>query len=118
MAVTSSWDYTQPNLVPYCLEWADLADAEMGMVQTQTYLQKDAGGYWEYKNWGKDSTTQIRDAIDQQPSEMPASWNWTYQLNQYELCFNQGTGCVNTPTNSHRISWGTNYGAIGGNDAT
>jgi hypothetical protein len=118
LALSSSWDYSQPNLVPYCLEWADLADAEMGMVQTQTYLQKDAGGYWEYKNWGKDSTTQIRDAIDQQPSEMPASWNWTYQLNQYELCFQQGDVCINNPTNSHRISWGTNYGAIGGNDAT
>src|SRR5262249_19807492 len=36
--------------------------------------------------------------------------NWPYQLDQYEL----GTGT----TGSHRLAWGTNYGAIGGDDAT
>ncbi len=116
LTLNSSWDYQEPNLVPYCFEWADLADAEMGIVQTQTYQQKDGGGYWHYKNWGKDSSTQLRD--EGQVGEMPISWNWTYQLNQYELCYEQGSGCVDTPTNSHRISWGTNYGAIGGNDAS
>ncbi len=116
LTLNSTWDYKEPNLVPYCFEWADLADAEMGMVQTQTYLQKDGGGYWHYKNWGKDSSQQVRD--EGQVGEMPISWNWTYQLNQYELCYEQGTGCIDTPTNSHRISWGTNYGAIGGANAS
>jgi hypothetical protein len=112
LTLNSTWDYTQKNQVPYAMEWVDKSDAEMGIVQTQTYLQKDAGGYWLYKNWGKTSANQIRDT--DQLGQMPISWNWTYQLDQYELCYQMGDGCVGTPTASHRISWGTNYGAIGG----
>lgn len=35
---------------------------------------------------------------------MPADWMWPYQLNQYELPFTNA---------SHRLAWGSNYGAIG-----
>ena len=108
----STWDYSTKNLVPYAMEWVDKSDAEMGIVQTQTYVQKDAGGYWFYKNWGKTSANQVRD--DGQIGQMPISWNWAYQLNQYELCFPEAESCAGVTTASHRLSWGTNYGAVGG----
>jgi hypothetical protein len=112
----SAWDYSEPNLVPYVLEWADASDSEMGAVQSQTYLQKDAGGYWFYKNWGKTSANQQPD--DGQVGLMPASWNWPYQMNQYELCYPETMDCVDQPTNSHRLAWGANYGAVGGHDSS
>jgi hypothetical protein len=76
--------------------WTAAPDAEMGLVQTETWEQHDAGGYWFYSAW------DTRD--DDGP--MPEDWNWTYQLNQYELPFPGGNA-------SKRIAWGTNYGAVG-----
>ncbi len=111
LTMNSAWDYTQPNLVPYVIEWTTNSDAEMGAVQTQTYLQHDAGGSWYYSNWGKTSANRTNDSA--QVGNMPSTWNWPYQLNQYELCMEQA-GCVNNPTNSHRLAWGTNRGAVGG----
>lgn len=102
----TSWDYTAPNVVPYTRMWTATPDAELGVVQTQTWEQKPAGGYWLYRSW------DTRDA----DGPMPTDWNWTYQLNQYQL---PGT------TRSHRVAWGSNYGALGqrqypryGDDAT
>ncbi|MFO0547749.1 MAG: hypothetical protein U0271_05135 [Polyangiaceae bacterium] len=94
VTLDSGWDYSEPNTVPYVLEWSASANAEMGTVQTQTYAQHDAGGYWFYGSWG----------TSQPSGPMPQDWNWTYQLNQYELPF---------VTNSHRLAWGANYGAVG-----
>jgi hypothetical protein len=113
LTMDSTWDYTEPNLVPYVLEWADASDAEMGAVQTQTHLQKDAGGYWFYANWGKTSENQTKS--DGQIGNMPVTWNWPYQLNQYELCI-EDPACLKATTGSHRLAWGANYGAIGGAD--
>jgi hypothetical protein len=108
----STWDYTAENTIPYAMEWQTSPDAEMGIVQTQTYQQHDGGGYWLYKNWGKTSANQTTDTG--QIGLMPISWNWTYQLNQYELCEPAATGCLAATTTSHRLSWGANYGAVGG----
>lgn len=96
ISLASGWDYTQPNTIPHVIEWATGPDAEMGLVQTQTWSQRDAGGYWFYGSWGR------RD--DDGP--MPEDWNWTYQLNQYELPFPNGQ-------RSKRMAWGSNYGAVG-----
>ncbi|MBF5043446.1 hypothetical protein FGE12_13695 [Aggregicoccus sp. 17bor-14] len=90
----SGWDYTQANTVPYVRMWTAQPDAEMGAVQTQTWQQHDAGGFWFYPSWGKRSDA----------GPMPEDYNWPYQLNQYELPFT---------TRSHRLAWGTNYGAVG-----
>ncbi len=111
LTMNSSWDYTQANLVPYVLEWTTATDAEMGAVQTQTWQQHDAGGSWYYSNWGKSSANRTNDSS--QVGNMPATWNWPYQMNQYELCMEQSS-CVNNSTNSHRLAWGTNRGAVGG----
>ena len=76
------------------IEYANNPDAEMGLVQTQTYLQHDAGGYQFYPNWGKSDAD----------GPMPEDFNWTYQLNQYELP---------STTRSKRMAWGSNFGAVG-----
>lgn len=112
LSANSSWDYTAPNTIPYVHAWVTERDAEMGVVQTQTYRQHDAGGYWFYPNWGKTSENQTRAA--EQSTVMTPDWNWTYQLNQYELCFYGGGCSTDSPTRSHRMAWGMNYGALGG----
>lgn len=94
VTMNSGWDYREPNAVPYTRMWTTSPDAEMGVVQTQTWNQKPAGGYWFYPSRGQ------RDA----DGPMPQDWNWTYQLNQYELP---------TTTRSHRLAWGSNFGALG-----
>jgi len=90
----SGWDYSLPNQIPHVIEWSAAADAEMGCVQTQTMDQRDAGGYWFYTAWGDQD-------LD---GPMPDDWNWTYQLNQYELPWG---------STSKRLAWGTNFGAVG-----
>jgi hypothetical protein len=94
VTMASGWDYRTPNVVPFTRMWTASPDAEMGVVQTQTWEQKPAGGYWAYRTWGQ------RD----EDGPMPQDWNWTYQLNQYELP---------TTTRSHRLAWGANYGSVG-----
>ena len=88
----SSWDYTQPCTIPYMMLYksANLGDAELAMVQTQTWKQKPAGGYWwSSKNWGKTG----------QP--MMENWNCTYQLNAYE------------GWESEKMAWGDPFGFVG-----
>lgn len=92
----NGWDYREPNVVPYTRMFINPANAEMGVVQTQTWEQKPAGGYWNYATWGQ---------VDVD-GPLPEDWNWTYQLNQYQLP-EQG------PTRSHRMAWGSNFGALG-----
>lgn len=95
LTMASGWDYREPNVVPYTRMWTAAPDAEMGVVQTQTWLQKPSGGYWLHREaWGQ------RD----EDGPMPVDWNWTYQLNQYQLP---------RSTRSHRMAWGSNYGALG-----
>jgi hypothetical protein len=94
VTLQGGWDYSQPNTIPHVIEWSVAADAEMGLVQTQTYTQHDGGGYWFYSSWG------MTDA----DGPMPEDWNWTYQLNQYEIPF---------LLTSKRMAWGSNYGAVG-----
>jgi len=115
LTMNSEWSYTEPNVVPYVLAWTDKTNAEMGIVQTQTQTQHDGGGYWLYANWGKTSKNQIKN--DGQIGNMPVTWNWTYQINQYELCI-EDPKCLDFTTRSHRLAWGTNYGAVGGADAS
>ena len=91
--MSSGWDYTQPNTIPYAMMWTTAPDAEMGSVQTQAWAQHDAGGYWFYSSWGKKAA-----------STMPVDYNWAYQLNQYEIPF---------LLTSKRLAWGANFGAVG-----
>jgi hypothetical protein len=94
ITLESGWDYSQPNRIPHVLEWSVAADAEMGAVQTQSMEQYPSGGYWFFSSWGTSDPD----------GPMPPDWNWTYQLNQYELPWG---------STSKRMAWGSNYGAIG-----
>ncbi|UXI70115.1 hypothetical protein [Tahibacter amnicola] len=106
LTLNSPWAWTAPNTVPYANLWTQNVDAEMGMVQTQTITQQDAGGYWGYARWG--STSAAGPACTSgTTSTMPCTWNWPYQLNQYSFL---GT---DDSTISKRIAWGTNYGFLG-----
>ncbi len=44
VSLSSSWTYNVANTVPYVKEWIVSTDATMGIVQTQTIDQQDAGG--------------------------------------------------------------------------
>jgi hypothetical protein len=112
LTMNSPWDYSKPNVVPYVLAWTVKSDAEMGIVQTQTQLQHEGGGYWFYDNWGKTSDNAAPRKSGQ-VGLMTPTWNWTYQVNQYELCI-ENPSCLESTTSSHRLAWGANYGAIGG----
>ncbi|MFY0530332.1 hypothetical protein ACN28I_46580 [Archangium gephyra] len=101
----SQWDYSQPNVVPYTMLYSRAADAEMGMVQTLSWLQHNTGGTWFSDNWGRASETRAN------PGNfgswmMPPNWNWPYQMCQYEMG-------DTTQTRSKRLAWGLMYGAVG-----
>jgi hypothetical protein len=108
VTANSAWDYTESNVVPYALEWSNSIDAEMGLVQTQTWTEHLAGG--DYGSgvlgascWKKTSAT-MGPGCNKAGWTMPADYLWPYQLDQYELPFE---------THSHRVAWGASYGAVG-----
>ena len=103
----STWDYSQPNTVPYTQMWIANPDAEMGAVQTLSWLQHNTGGSWFTNNWGHTSANRVDGGSDFGAWLMPTNWQWPYQLNQYELMDNT------SPTTSKRCAWGLMYGAVG-----
>jgi hypothetical protein len=103
----SRWDYTQTNTVPYTQMWITSPDAEMGAVQTLSWLQHNTGGTWFTPNWGHTSENRVDSGSDFGAWMMPANWQWPYQLNQYEMMDNT------SPTASKRCAWGLMYGAVG-----
>jgi hypothetical protein len=94
LTMASGWHYDVPNTVPYVQLFTLKPDAEMGLIQTQTYLQHDLGGYDGYHFWNKSAPN----------GPMPPAESWPFQLNQYSLPY------TNT---SKRIALGSNYGALG-----
>ncbi len=104
------WDYTAANKVPYVRMWSSAVDAEMGAVQTQTFAQHAGGGDYGGIGACQGKTSSTRGSgCSSSGQTMPADWTWPFQLNQYELPF------VNS---SHRLAWGSNYGAIGRSSGT
>ena len=105
LTAQSRWDYSEPNVVPYALTYSRTADAEMGAVQTVSWKEHNTGSTWFYDNWGRTSDNPV-DSGGFDTWRMPASWNWPYQLCQYEMDDTE-------PTRSKRLSWGLMYGAVG-----
>lgn len=103
---SSPWDYTQPNTVPYVHMWSQNVDAEMGAVQTQTMAQQVGGGQYSSTLSACQGHISANKAsgCSTGAQSMPADWLWPFQLNQYEL---------SATTSSHRLAWGSNYGAVG-----
>ncbi len=98
----SSWTWNVLNSVPYVKLWTTTVDATMGVVQTQTMTQHDAGGYFGTGNW---RTTSAGGAACPGDYLMPCDYNWPYQSINYSL----GGGS----TNNTRLAWGSNFGFLG-----
>ncbi len=107
VTLSSSWDWTQPNTVPYVKLWIASTDATMGTVQTQTLTQQDAGAgrnafYHDLRgNWG--FTSAHGNAGE---DVMPWQDSWPYQANAFSI----GSG---VPNNNARLTWGAMYGFLG-----
>jgi hypothetical protein len=109
---SSAWDYTQPNTIPFVRMWSQNVDAEMGAVQTQTWDQFPSGGDYGAgirECVGKTSTNDGSACTGSSGWTMPQSYLWPFQLNQYELPYTNS---------SHRLAWGTTYGAVGKTSVT
>ncbi|HEY5754125.1 MAG TPA: hypothetical protein VIT21_13320 [Chthoniobacterales bacterium] len=101
----SGWRYTEPNTIPYAMQWTDPAqvDAEMGHVATLPITVKDQGS--------DPRTYPVVDVRGTQQLNGPMinDENWAYQILNYVLPA-QG------PSGSKRLTWGTNWGLPGGFD--
>ncbi|HYI07959.1 MAG TPA: fibronectin type III domain-containing protein [Thermoanaerobaculia bacterium] len=115
VTLNSAWTWNVANSVPYVKLWlnAPLAagnkkDATMGLVQTQTMTQQDAGGgrnpnYHDLTPlWG----TTSADGPGSDNYLMPWQGEWPYQAN----AFNLGPA---TSSNNARLTWGTQWGFLG-----
>ena len=104
----SSWTWNTPNTVPYVKEWIVSSDATMGLVQTQTIDQQDAGAgrnpnYHDLTpRWGTTSAGGNAGGT----YLMPWQDDWPYQANADNL----GPSSSN---NNSRLTWGTQYGFLG-----
>lgn len=100
---SGTWTYNVATLMPHTVMWTNSNNSEMSLVQTEKYTSKDAGQGWFYTNWNKTSSTRVVDS-GIGASGLPYDWNWTYQLNQYNLPYD---------ANSKLMAWGTNMGSVG-----
>lgn len=98
----SAWSWNQANSIPFVKLWTGSVDATMGLVQTQTIAQQDAGGYWGQDLWMQTSAT-----TSGCPGNylMPCDYNWPYQSINYNL--------YGGATQDARLAWGTNFGFLG-----
>ncbi len=120
---SSSWTWSGANTVPFVDLWTVGADASMGLAQTQTMDQQDAGGgrqpygagtYDVSSYWGKtsgDGQACPNGAYDQQlglAHNVPCLGYWPYQLVSFNYYLN-----ITQTTNDAQMTWGTQYGFLG-----
>ncbi len=111
VTLTSAWNWTQPNTVPYVKLWIASAgiDATMGTVQTQTLAQQDAGAgrnpfYHDLTgNWSFTSAHGNAGG----PDVMPWQDSWPFQANSFSI------GPAPNSNNNARLTWGAMYGFLG-----
>ena len=96
----SGWNYSEPNTIPYAMQWTKNVNAEQGHVQTQPISIKDAG---RNDNYG----TQSAFPSQQLNGPMIGDEQWMFQIAAYGI-LNANGGVTK------RLTWGTNFGAIGG----
>jgi hypothetical protein len=103
----SAWTWDTPNTVPYVKLWVTSTNATMGIVQSQTMTQQDAGARNEFYHditpfWNH--TSAQGDAGD--GYAMPYQDAWPYQANSFSID-------VGASNNNARLTWGTSYGFLG-----
>lgn len=107
VTLSSAWTWNVPNTVPYVKLWVTSTNATMGIVQSQTMTQQDAGARNAFYHdvtafWNK--TSAQGNAGD--GYAMPWQDSWPYQANAFSI----GVGVAN---NNSRLTWGTSYGFLG-----
>lgn len=102
----SHWTWNQPNTIPYVKLWTTNVDATMGIVQTQTIVQQDAGGYFGAGRWNSTSASGFACTVFGNNYRMPCDFNWPFQSINYSLF-------AGNPTNNTRLAWGSNFGWLG-----
>src|SRR5260370_35817643 len=107
MALNSTWTWNTTNTVPFVKEWIDAAlgagpgyngDATMGIVQTQTMTQQDAGGARDpgvgsdiRPYWTKTAADGVHSAG---ANKVPDGHSWSDQANGNNL---DSGPCQNKP---------------------
>jgi len=111
LSFNSSWDWSQPNTIPYVYLWTTPTDAEMGIVQSEDIAKQDAGGYFGQNSWGQTSAggNACSTAFGDGNYRMPCDFNWPYQSVNYAL----DPANPNNGTNDKRLAWGTEFGFLG-----
>lgn len=117
----SSWTWTTANTIPFTELWTENVDATMGLVQSQTMSQQDAGGgrlpygpgtYDVSAYWTKTSANGIacpdgsEDGQTGMAHSLPCVQYWPYQMNSFSYD-------ISDPKNDAKMTWGTQYGFLG-----
>ena len=110
VTLDSTWSWTQANAVPYVKLWIAPTDATMGLVQTQTLAQHDAGA-GRNPDWHDLTPFWTRTSAQGNAggaNVMPWQDSWPYQANAFSLA-----GGVGGSSNNARLTWGSMYGFLG-----
>ena len=99
LTTNSGWRYDELNSIPYAMEWTKNINAEQGHVSTLPMSVKDMG---------RDGSPTLTN-IQQLNGPMIGDESWSYQIAAYGIL--GPTGGV-----TKRLTWGTNFGAMGGFD--
>ncbi len=107
VTLNSQWTWNTPNTVPYVKLWVTSTNATMGLVQSQTMTQQDAGARNQYYQditafWNKTSAQGNAGGT----YVMPWQDSWPYQANAYSIG-------PSTPNSNARLTWGTSFGFLG-----
>jgi hypothetical protein len=120
VTTNSGWSYTEPNIIPYAMQWAQSdgnnpVDAEMGHVATLPILLSDQGQDSQYFNGNAVapfSFYQDNRTLAQPNGPMIADVTWAYQI----FAENPIWPANGSPLQSKRLTWGANWGRVGGFD--
>ncbi|HEX6833901.1 MAG TPA: hypothetical protein VF132_10255, partial [Rudaea sp.] len=119
--LSGPWSWTAPNTIPFVELWTSGVDATMGLAQTQTMTQQDAGGgrkpygagsydvsaYWTQASPAIACPNGAFDGQTGQAHSLPCVQHWPYQANSFSY------GSITETTNDAKMTWGTQYGFLG-----
>ena len=111
---SSPWKATEPNTIPYAMQWVDPAsgvDAEMGHVATLPLSLSDQG---------IDTQTSIYntppDFFDPRTKSYPSGPLPPDNTQAFQIINETATLPASATTNSKRLAWGAQWGRVGGFD--
>jgi uncharacterized repeat protein (TIGR02543 family) len=119
VTTNSGWDYAADNTIPYAMQWADpaTANAEFGHVATLPIFLSDAGQDSQYFNGNATGTESYYDDnrdLSAAGGPMINDQTWAYQIFSQNPIWPPGDPTAGIQ--SHRVTWGANWGRVGGFD--